>query len=35
MIMTNRIVIPFGSCDRMVRLLCDVVIGGLVFYGFR
>lgn len=33
--MTNRIVIPFGSCDRMVRLLCDVVIGGLVFYGFR
>lgn len=33
--MTNRIVIPFGFCDRTVRLLCDVVIGGLVFYGFR
>jgi hypothetical protein len=33
--MTNRIVIPFGFCDQLVRLLCHVVIGGLVFYGFR
>jgi len=31
----NRIVIPFGSCDRFVRLTCDLVIGTLVFYGFR
>lgn len=33
--MRNLIVIPFGQCDRAVRLLFDVVIGGLVFYGFR
>jgi hypothetical protein len=28
-------VVRFGTCDRCVRLLFDVVIGGLVFYGFR
>jgi hypothetical protein len=33
--MHNRIVIPFGTSDRCVRLLFDVVIGSLVFYGFR
>jgi hypothetical protein len=33
--MPNLIVIPFGSSDRLIRLVCDVVIGGLVFYGFR
>jgi hypothetical protein len=33
--MTNRVVIPFGKGDRYVRLLFDVIIGGLVFYGFR
>lgn len=33
--MPNLIVIQFGSSDRLIRLMCSVVIGGLVFYGFR
>ena len=33
--MHNRIVTSFSTSDRCVRLLFDVVIGTLVFYGFR
>ena len=33
--MSDIVVVPFGKYDRCLRLFFDVVIGGLVFYGFR
>ena len=33
--MRDRIIIPFGHYDRIVRLAFDLLIGGLVYYAFR
>ena len=33
--MPDAVVIPYGKYDRYVRLFFDLVIGCLVFYGFR